>query len=499
MGELLHRMLERNARKYPKVEAVVDPAAGVRWTWAELDRLATRAAATLQERGLKKGDRALLYMPNRPEMAVGLFAVWKLGGVVVPANPRFTGFELAHLLRDSEAALLIHDPALAPQVGEALSAEGVPAAAAVPAPALLEEHDREPVLPDDLSSADLAQLIYTSGTTGAPKGAAHTHDSVYATASMFAYEMSIRPGDRVLNVMPMTFSAVLNLTVMGATYAGATNVIGNYTPQLMAQLIHQERCTLVFGAPVAYLMLLKLPNLQEYDFSSVKNWTYGGAPMAREQVLAVREKLGSNLYCLYGLTEAGPNGTFLEPADHVEHAGSAGCRATVNTEIRIVDEEGRDVPPGVVGEVLLRTTSAMSGYWRNEKATRETIVDGWIRTGDLGRRDEDGFIYIVDRAKDMVIVGGINVYPREVEEALVTHPGVEECAVFGIPHPEWGETIVAAYVPREGAETPAEELRRHCAARLAEYKIPRIFEAVPALPRNSNGKVLKHELRKRWL
>jgi len=499
MGELLHHMLERNARKFPNAEALVDPAAGVRWTWAELDRLAAQAAGTLQSRGLKRGDRALLFMPNRPEMVVGIFAVWKLGGVVVPVNPRFTAFELAHVLRDSEAALLIHDPALTPQVGGALASCGDLGASALPATALLNGSAAAPFLPSDLSPTDLAELIYTSGTTGAPKGAALTHEAVRATAAMFAYEMSIRPGDRVLSLMPITHSAVLNLTVLGATYAGAANIIGSFTPQLLAQLVHQEKCTHFFGAPVAYLMLIRLPNLHEYDFSTMKAWAYGGAPMSREQVLAVWEKLGPNLFCVYGLTEAGPNGTLLEPNEQLSHPGSVGRRATVNTELRIVDDQGQDVPPGAVGEILLRTESAMAGYWKNEAATREVLQDGWIRTGDLARRDEKGYIYIVDRKKDVVIVGGVNVYPREVEDALAAHPAVEECAVFGVPHPEWGETVAAAYVIRGDAAPSAEELRSYCAARLAAYKIPRLWKAVPALPRNSNGKVLKRELRRLFM
>ncbi|MFZ5828101.1 MAG: class I adenylate-forming enzyme family protein [Bacillota bacterium] len=500
MAELLHRMLERNAHKYPDTEALVDPAAGVRWSWAELDRLATRAALGLQAQGLKRGDRAILFMPNRPEMAVGLFAVWKAGGVVVPVNPRFTAFELAHVVRNSEARLVVHDPALGP-VATAAAEQAGNGATVLAAGALLEPGDLPAgSLPTDLTMTDLAELIYTSGTTGAPKGAALTHAAIATVSAMFAYELNIRPGDRVLSLMPMTHSAVLNLTVLGAVYAGAVNVIGNYTPPLLAQYVQQERCTHFFGAPVAYFMTAKMvPNLSEYDLSSMKAWAYGGAPMSREQVLAVRAKFGPNLYCVYGLTEAGPNGTLLEPADQVEHAGSVGRRATVNVDLRIVDDAGSDVGLGELGEVLLKTPTAMVGYWKNEQATRDTMKDGWIHTGDLARRDEDGFIYIVDRKKDLIITGGVNVYPREVEEVLATHPAVEECSVVGIPHAEWGETVVAVYVPKGGAQATADELRSHCEAKLAGYKVPRLYEPVEALPRNSNGKILKHELRKRFV
>ncbi|HEY3368390.1 MAG TPA: AMP-binding protein [Symbiobacteriaceae bacterium] len=498
MGELLHHLLERNALNDPQGEALVDPAVGVRWTWAELDRMATKSAHGLQAEGLGRGDRAVLIMPNRPEFAVGLFAVLKAGGVVVPVNPRFTARELAHIVKTSEAALVIHDPSLQQVVADSLSLAQSPARS-LPAPRLLEPPaGAGGVLPADLTPADLAELIFTSGTTGAPKGAMLSHGAVAMAAAMFAAEMDIRLGDRVLSMMPLTHSAVLNLTFLGAAAAGATNVIGNYSPGGLPQIVQQERCTHFFGAPVAYFMSAKLPNLAEFDLSSMKRWAYGGAPTSREQVLAIRAKFGPNIACVYGLTEAGPNGTLLEPADQVEHAGSIGRRGTFNTEIRLVDEHGHDVAPGTVGEILLRTTSAMDGYWRNEAATGETIRDGWIWTGDMARRDEDGYIFIVDRKKDVVITGGVNVYPKEVEEVLNRHPAVEECAVFGVSHPEWGESVVVAYVARGGAEASEAALRDFCNEHLAGFKVPRAFHVVPALPRNSNGKVLKADLRQQF-
>lgn len=498
MGELLHWYLERNSRQDPHGEALVDPAAGVRWTWAELDSLATAAARRLRAGGLGRGDRAVLIMPNRPEFGVGLFAVLKAGGAVVPVNPRFTARELAHIVKTSEASLVVYDPALRQVVTDALAlAESQPLT--LPAPDLVNaEAVATEALPDDLTPDDLAELIFTSGTTGAPKAAMLSHRAVAASASMFVAEMDIQPRDRVLSMMPLTHSAVLNLTFLGAACAGATNVIGNYSPAGLPQIVQQERCNHFFGAPVAYFMTAKLANLADFDMSSMKRWAYGGAPTSREQVLAIRAKFGPSIACVYGLTEAGPNGTLLEPKDQVEHAGSIGRRATNNTEFRLVDEHGRDVAPGVVGEILLRTASAMDGYWRNEVATRETLRDGWIWTGDLARLDEEGYLFIVDRKKDVVITGGVNVYPKEVEEVLARHPAVEECAVFGVPHAEWGESVVAAYVPRGGAEAPPEALREFCSGQLAGFKVPRAFHAVPALPRNSNGKILKQDLKQRF-
>lgn len=498
MAELVHRLLERNALKYPQMEALIDPAAGVRWSWQELDRLATGAAQHLAKAGVKRGDRVVIFMPNRPEFAVAYFGTLKAGGAAVPVNPRFTPSELAHILQDSEAAAIAYDPALEPVVRAALAKVGAEAAG-LAAPALLAASSGSLPLPDDLSAADMAELIYTSGTTGTPKGAVLSHGAVYATASMFAYEMEIRHGDRVLSLMPLTHSAVLNLTFAGAAWAGATNVIGNYAPQLLPQYIQEERCTHFFGAPVAYLLSAKLPNFREYDLRSIKRLMYGGAPMSREQVLSVQQAFGPKLNAVYGLTEAGPNGTALFMEDHPEKAGSIGKRATVNTEIKVVRPDGTETDPDEVGEIVLRSASVMNGYWRNEAATKETLRDGWIWTGDLGRRDADDYIYVIDRKKDMVITGGVNVYPKEVEEVLSAHPAVEECAVFGVPHPEWGESVMAALVPKAGSEVDPADLEAHCARHLARFKVPRGYHLVPALPRNSNGKILKHVLRQQFV
>jgi len=497
MAELLHKLLERNARKYPQMEALVDPAAGVRWSWKELDQQATVAAQHFVQAGVTRGDRVIVFMPNRPEFAVAYFGALKAGGAAVPVNPRFTPAELAHILKDSEAKAIAYDPALGQGVAEAMAQAGV-GCVTFPASALLAAPTSSLPLPTDIATTDMAELIYTSGTTGAPKGAVISHAAVYATASMFAYELDIRYGDRVLNLMPMSHSAVLNLTYMGATWAGATNVIGNYAPQLLPQYIQQERCTHFFGAPVAYLLSARLPNLKDYDLSCVKRLMYGGAPMSREQVLFVQQVFGPKLNAVYGLTEAGPNGTALYMEDHPDKAGSVGKRGTVNTEVLVVRPDGTETDPDEVGEIILRSASMMTGYWRNEAATKETLRDGWIWTGDLGRRDADGYIFVVDRKKDMVITGGVNVYPKEVEEVLARHPAVEECAVFGVPHPEWGETVLAAYVPKAGVEIGADALEAHCSQYLARYKVPRGYHPVPALPRNSNGKILKQVLRQQF-
>ncbi len=498
MGELIHRLLERGSQKYPHAEALCDPAAGVRWTWQELYGHSLRGVQHLLAAGLRRGDRVILFMPNRPEYAVGLFAALRAGGVVVPVNARFTASELSHIVRDSEAAVILYDPGLEPVVNAALVL-AASHARAIAAPALLAELDAALPLPADLDPADLAEIIYTSGTTGAPKGAMLTHNAVYAVCSMFAYEMEIHPEDRVLNLMPMTHSAVLNLTFLGAVYAGAASVIGNYTPVLLPQLVHQERCTHFFGAPVAFLFSAKLPNLAEFDLSSMKRWAYGGASMSREQVVAVKSRLGSNLVCVYGLTEAGPNGTLLTISEQDTHAGSIGRRGTVNTEVRIVRVDGTDVAPGEIGEIILRTPSMMQGYWRNPAATAETLRDGWVWTGDLAVHDEQGYMTVVDRRKDMIISGGVNVYPREVEEVLARHPAVEECAVFGVAHPEWGESVVAAVVLRSGVTVALAELEAHCAQHLARFKVPRHFQIRASLLRNSNGKILKHVMREEFV
>ncbi|OAT85300.1 hypothetical protein A6M21_06710 [Desulfotomaculum copahuensis] len=496
---MLTALLERNARKYPADPGVKWPEKGVTLTWAELNRRAGTLAGYLKQHGIKRGDKVAVFISNRPEFVVAFFGILKAGAVVVPVNVKLTPVEAAYILDNSESSALLYEDELRTQAEQA--------AAACPAvkttcstaefPGLYNRFDMNghpAAVP-----GDVAEIIYTSGTTGRPKGVVLSHAAVYLTGSMMAYEGEIRFGDRVLQLMPLTHSAPLNLFLTGAVFAGASRVLGSFSPAALVELAAQEKTTHFFGAPVAYLLASRLPNLDRYDLSAAKRWIYGGASMSREAVLQVSRHFPGGLMGVYGLTEAGPNGMALYPAEHPEFAGSIGRRATVNAELRVVDEQGRDVPAGEPGEIIIRTAGGMTGYYRNGQATRETLKDGWIYTGDMARKDEAGYLWIIDRKKDMIISGGVNVYPREVEDVLTACPVVADAAVTGVPHPEWGETVVALVVPRDAANPPsAEEILAYCRQRLAGYKVPRLIRFAGVIPRNASGKVLKNEIREQF-
>ncbi|MCL5046425.1 MAG: AMP-binding protein, partial [Actinobacteria bacterium] len=421
MGELIHHLLERNSRKYPDDLAARYPSGDVSLTWREANGRANALAHYLREKGINRGDRVAFLVPNRPEFFVAYFAVLKAGAVVVPINVRLAPPEISYILADSGASGLVYDEALSGVAEEA--AKDVNPALILSTRELagtFSRCSREDLnLPGNLSG--LAEIIYTSGTTGRPKGVMLTHNSVYLVASMVTYETDVRWRDRVLHLMPFTHSAPLNLFMVGATYVGAANIMADFAPQALLELTQAERTTHFFGAPVAYLLAARMPNFSQYDLSSTRCWTYGGAPMSREAVLFATSKFPGRFMSLYGLTEAGPNGIALYPEEHPEFAGSIGRRGVVNSEFRVVDEQGKEVQPGEVGEIILRTASAMEGYYRNEEATREMIRDGWIWTGDIAHKDERGYLWVMDRKKDVVISGGVNVYPKEVEDILNAH------------------------------------------------------------------------------
>lgn len=498
MSEPLHHLLERNARKYPDDPAVRHPATDVTLTWRELNASANALAHFLTQNGVRKGDKVSILIPNQPEFIAAFFAILKAGAVAVPINVRLTPAEINYILGNSESRAIIFEESLRTAAEQALTPETGLTLSTKDFASLKERCGTEdPCLPATVY--DLAEIIYTSGTTGKPKGVMLTHNAVYCVGSMIAYETDIRYRDRVLHLMPLTHSAPLNLFMIGATYAGALNITGTFTPQALLELTSQEKATHFFGAPVAYLLTLKMPNFEQYDLTSVKRWTYGGAAMSREQVLAALNKYPGSFMSLYGLTEAGPNGIAMYPHEHPEHAGSIGCRGSVNTATMLVDDEGRPVPAGEPGEILIKSPSLMLGYYKNEQATRESFLHGWLKTGDIARQDEEGYYWILDRKKDMIVSGGVNVYPKEIEDVLIRHPGVADVAVLGVPHREWGETVLAVIVPKGGQKPALEEIRAFAGKYLADFKLPRLLNYTEIIPRNASGKILKQEIREQYL
>ncbi|WP_417664692.1 class I adenylate-forming enzyme family protein [Pseudidiomarina donghaiensis] len=487
----------RNARKYPNHEAVIDGS--LRATWQQLEQHVNQFAEHLAcDHHIKAGDRVCLVLPNSYTFIVAHFAIQRLGAIVSPINVKLTASELAYIFENADANLVI--------TCDLTSSHALKACSELKLTSLVINNIIEHVAQyssgrtftqlDQQALFEPATLLYTSGTTGRPKGVLFNHKALLFVGMMFATEMHYRPESRLLSLMPFTHSAPLNLTLVGGTLIGSTHIVApTFTPDLLLNLVQQERATHFFGAPVAYLLTAQHPAIQKTNLSSMTHWIYGGGPLAGDHARRVQQAFGSDqFYCVYGLTEAGPTGSLLLPNEHAEKAGSVGQRAAAFTEIRVVNKSGDICANNEPGEIHSGGEGVMTEYWRNEQATQDIFTeDGWIRTGDIGLRDDDGFYWVKDRIKDLIISGGVNVYPREVEDALASHPAVLEAAVIGVPHDEWGETVKACVVLREAIEEEA--LRAHVAERLADYKCPRVYAFMDELPHNANGKVLKHQLR----
>lgn len=506
--------LSMNARKYPQKEALI--AGEKRITFQQWHDTANQMAGYLQRLGLGKGDKVILMMPNCPEFAVMHVAVIRCGAIVIPINARSTRQDVVYLLADSDAKGIIVHEMLRPALEEIQNVEngvimmttgqgtgnwlglanGIEELTAEELKALLE-------IEDELTEDDEVSILYTSGTTGRPKGVLFTQRNLLTVATMMAMEMNIKPESRILQLMPLSHSAPLHLLFVASIIVGAAQVLApTFSPDLLLELTQTEKATHFFGAPVAYLLTMRHPHFHQYDLSSVTHWIYGGAPLSREMAEQVEKFYGrEKLVSVYGLTEAGPSGACLRHARHPEKAGSIGNTGVMFTELEVVDEQDQPVQPGGIGEIRIRGEGSMKAYYKNPEATGETRRNGWIYSGDMARVDEDGFIWIIDRKKEMMITGGVNVFPKEIELELEKHPAIQELAVVGIPHPEWGETIKAFIVLKESELAKADEvdwgqeLRQFLQGKIADYKIPRIVECIAALPRNSNGKILKSLLR----
>jgi feruloyl-CoA synthase len=441
---------------------------------------------------------------NTPGFIDALLGAWYLGATVVPVNHKLQAPEVAYILNHCRARVVLFDAALASVLAQVESAamrlttEGEVAGLEHFDSLLLSATGIDGKLP---ANDSLAEILYTSGTTGKPKGCLHSHRTVTLAAMNAALAASITRSDRLLMAMPIWHSSPLNNWFSGTLYVGgAVVLLREYHPQQFLQTVQDERITVYFGAPVSYLAPLQLvPDFAAYDLSSVKAWIYGGGPIGADTARKLAAAYKSDrFYQVYGMTETGPLGTLLYPEEQVMKAGSIGRVATSGIDLRVDRSDGQDARIGDVGEILLRGDSVMLGYLDDEAATRAAFTnDGWYRSGDLARVDEDGYLFIADRVKDMIITGGENVYSKEVEDVLMTHPSIADVAVVGRPHLEWGETVVAHVVLRPNAEADGACLSAFLADKLARYKIPRDFQFLEALPRTPTGKVQKYVLRDR--
>ncbi len=500
-------LVARNARMLPEKEALV--YAEKRYSWKQVNEIVNTVANELMAKGIGKGNKVAMWMYNSDMFLFAFYGIVKAGAIAVPVNFRLTPREAEYIFGNCDATALIADDIFGEAIAEMRARlhnvrtcytagegrfDGM-----VPLSHVFEEGTRtEPAIVVD--EFDESEIIYTSGTTGKPKGALFVHhNQMVVTATMLSL-IGLQTRDRILHAAPMFHSAELNLYMNPTTYVGGTHVvIREFHPLHVLELMQKERITQFFGAPIMYSLMMGVPNFDTFDLSSVRYFGYGAAPMAAESVRQMITRFKTDrFFCLCGLTEGGPGGIALYPEDQIRKAG-AGGKYIVNMESRLVDVNGNTITkPGVVGELVLKGETCMRGYYNNPKATAETIRNGWIHTGDLGKMDEEGYITLVDRIKDMIITGGENVYSKEVEDAIYEHPAVAEAVIIGVPHPQWGETVACIAVLHKDKTLELGELRDFLKTRLAEYKIPRKLEIASSLPRNVSGKVLKYQLRERF-
>jgi fatty-acyl-CoA synthase len=475
----------------------------VRRTYKELNEQANRLANALKTLGVSHGDRVGLLALNEPEFYDLYFGLGKIGAILVPVNYRLAGPEIQFILSDCEAKVFIFGKEYREIVDS--FRKDIPAKHLV---AISDEpiewaqsyrtlingaSDQEPEIigGDD----DTLTILYTSGTTGRPKGAELTHTYYYWNSVNLMCTLGLDIGNTTLIALPLFHIGALAAPPWLVHYGGKAVLLRSLDPQRFLELLQEEKVT-GFGSVPALLDILKwVPNFEKYDWSSVRTILVYAAPVP---VTLIKEYAAAGIQVrqLYGLTE-GNTATVLDPENALTKAGSCG-KPFFHAEIRVVDEEGQDVEPEVKGEVLLRAPNIMKGYWNRPEATAATIKDGWLYTGDIGKMDQDGFLYILDRKKDMIISGGENIYPAEVEDALLNHPKIADVGVIGYAHEKWGEAVKAIVVLNPGKTLTEAELIEWCQGKIGRFKIPKSVVFTEAIPRTPTGKILKRVLREQY-
>ncbi|GMA49458.1 acyl-CoA synthetase [Alicyclobacillus contaminans] len=504
-------LLTRTRARYPHKLALVYGTA--RWTYQQLDEAVNRTAHAFSAKGIGHGTPVAVLSRNSLDFAVIALALARLGAIFVPINYMLNEEEVAFIAGHSDVGAAAASEEFAPLMDSALAAVGksdVPrylmdsdAAAAVPAGWLSLDRERQSGSSAEFESAvsdgDVAQILYTSGTESRPKGVLLTHANLLAQFVSCIVDGRMEARDVAIHALPMYHSAQLNCFLWPGVYIGATGIILSHAdPAEILSVVERERATQLFCPPTVWIALLRHPAFPERDLSSLEKCYYGAAIMPMEVLKELSERLPqARFWNFYGQTEVAPLATALQPEDQLHKLGSAG-RPTLNVETKVVDDEGREVPPGTVGEIVHRTAHAMLGYLKEPEKTLEAFRDGWFHSGDLGVMDEEGYLTVVDRKKDMIKSGGENVSSREVEEVIYTFPGISEVAVVGVPDPYWMEAVTAVVVPKPGVTLDAEALKAHCRSRLAHFKVPKHVVVVHQLPKNPSGKVLKRDLREQY-
>ncbi len=491
--------VRRAAGKFRDREAVV--FAGRSWSFQAIDTATSRVARRLIDAGLQSGDRVAAYGRNSDAYLIAFLACCRAGLVHVPVNYALTGGELRYMLDQSGARALLTAPALESNL-DGITTEirgrfegggdlNILATAS------------DPAAPTDIDAAiddtALAQIVYTSGTTAAPKGAMMTHRAMMSQDYSVIHEMDFGPTDQALAALPLYHTAQMHaFTVPQFLVGGRTVLIEAPQPDLVLRLIEQEHITSFFAPPTVWISLLRHPDFATRDLRTLQRVYYGASIMPVPVLHELRERLPSALpYNCYGQTEIAPLATTLRPEEHDARPASCG-RPALNVETRVVDPQMNDVPPGTHGEIVHRSPHLLTGYWNKPKETEEAFTGGWFHSGDVGYFDDMGYLYIVDRMRDVINTGGVLVASREVEEALFTYPAVSEVAVVGLPDAKWIEAVTAFVVLRDGHTTDEATLIAHVRPQLAAFKLPKRVLFVDTLPRNTAGKLLKRELRRQY-
>ena len=479
------------------------------WTYAEFDDIVDRLATGLAAHGIEVGDRVAVISRNSHAFAALRFALARLGAVLVPINFMLSAEEAKYILEHSGARMLCVDSGFA-ELGRKASADTAvaetvwlpgedptdPIAGLTKFNELLQAGD---VPRRALTGSMLAQIIYTSGTESRPKGAMLTHDAVISEYVSCLVDIEISVDDRILHALPLYHCAQLDVFLGPAVYVGATSVItGKPTPANLLSLMARDRINSFFAPPTVWIALMQAPQFEETDLSALRKGYYGASIMPVEVLKEIQRRMPDvRLWNLYGQTEIAPVATVLKPEDQLRKAGSAG-RATLNVETRLVDDDMNDVGRGEIGEIVHRSPQLLSGYYKDEERTEAAFAGGWFHSGDLGTIDEEGYITVVDRKKDMIKTGGENVSSREVEEAIYAIEGVSEVAVIGLPDPTWIEAVTAVIVAKPGCVLTEQGVVSACVGRLATFKLPKRVILTDALPKNPTGKLLKRELRLKY-
>lgn len=488
MSNLAQNLIDTAARDPEHVALRMDDAA---LRFGEFRDAALRVAAALQEKGVQPGDRVGLVLPNVLSFPVVFYGALMAGAAVVPMNPLLKAREVEYYLRDSGARVVVPLASSAEATLEAAATVGVEA---VPVgPALPEELMAAQPLDGPVQRADddLAVILYTSGTTGQPKGAELTHANLAGNCRTTAETLlESADDDVIMGCLPLFHVFGLTCGLNAAVLRGSTlTLIPRFDGAKALSVIERDGVTIFEGVPTMFAAMLHSPDATSHDGSSLRLCVSGGSAMPVEIMRSFEETFGCIVLEGYGLSETSPVASFNHP--HAERKPGSIGTPIAGVEMRLVDGDGNDVPAGEVGEIAIRGENVMRGYWQRAEETAASIPDGWFRTGDLARQDDDGYFFIVDRKKEMIIRGGYNVYPREIEEALYEHPAVAEAACIGIPHPELGEEVAAAVALKPGASAEVDELRAFVKERVAAYKYPRHLWLVDALPKGPTGKIVR--------